>query len=209
MSPAAGGSALPEAARQLSPDDFVLFRRADWAVPPGEILAHLRAEISWRQESITLFGKTHMQPRLICWMGDPDCFYRYSGAQYVPQLWHPLVSDLRQRVEALAGVQFNSVLLNLYRDGQDSMGYHADDEPELGARPVIASLSLGAARAMHLRHRRDRALPTQKLVLEDGDLLVMRGNSQRDWKHAVPKTRMALGPRINLTFRLIRSLSVI
>lgn len=209
MNPATGGSALPEAARQLPPDDFLLLRRADWGVPPGDILSRLVAEISWRQESITLFGKTHMQPRLICWMGDPDCTYRYSGTQHVPQPWHPLVSDLRAGLEALAGATFNSVLLNLYRDGQDSMGFHADDEPELGAHPVIASLSFGAARAMHLRHRRDRALPTQKLVLEDGDLLVMRGNSQQDWKHAIPKTRTASGPRINLTFRLIRSPSPI
>lgn len=204
MSDDRGGAALPDTASLLSPDDFSLSPCLDLGMATEDILKRLTAEIPWRQEAITLFGKRHMQPRLLCWMGDAGSTYRYSGVLHSPQPWHPLVDNLRERVEALAGARFNSVLLNLYRDGQDSMGFHADDEPELGVAPVIASLSLGAARIFHLRHRRDGAVPTQKLRLTDGSLLIMRGNSQRDWKHGVPKTRMAVGPRINLTFRLIR-----
>ncbi|MGE4430535.1 MAG: alpha-ketoglutarate-dependent dioxygenase AlkB [Sphingobium sp.] len=169
----------------------------------ADLFGRLREEIDWRQESITLFGKTHLQPRLICWMGDPGCSYRYSGKRWEPQGWHRLVAMLRDRVERLAAARFNSVLLNYYRDGQDSMGYHADDEAELGPRPIIASLSLGAERIMHLRHRHDRSEPTRRIALADGSLLVMRGDMQANWKHAIPKRRSATGPRINLTFRMI------
>lgn len=180
-----------------------------WPDPdPGEdeqrLFARLRDGIGWRQESITLFGKTHLQPRLICWMGDPGCRYRYSGTLWDPQPWHPLVAALRDRIEALSGARFNSVLLNLYRDGRDGMGFHADDEPELGPRPIIASLSLGAERVMHFRHRHDRDAPTFRLPLAGGSLLLMRGDTQANWKHAIPKRGRPTGPRINLTFRRIR-----
>lgn len=169
----------------------------------ADLLGRLRDEVDWRQESITLFGKTHPQPRLICWMGDPGCRYRYSGKWWEPQGWHPLVASLRDRAGALADARFNSVLLNYYRDGQDSMGFHADDETELGSRPVIASLSLGAERVMHWRHRHDRGEPTHRLPLGDGSLLVMGGDTQANWNHAIPKRRVPLGPRINLSFRTI------
>ena len=209
MSDAKGGSPLPETARELPDHDFQLVPHADLGAPKQEILTRLTVEIPWRQEAITLFGRTHAQPRLICWMGDPGYVYRYSGMVHKPQPWHPLVSNLRARVEELADAHFNGVLLNYYRDGNDSMGFHADDEPELGARPVIASLSFGAGRLLKLRHRQDCALPTQKLSLQDGSLLVMRGNSQRDWKHAIPKMRRIMEPRINLTFRQIRFPTII
>lgn len=180
-----------------------LFPSIDWGLPSPEILARLTAEISWRQESITLFGKTHLQPRLLCWMGDPGSFYSYSGKRHDPVPWHPLVADLRQRVERLAGAPFNAALLNLYRDGQDSMGFHADDEPELGPQPIIASVSFGAERVTHFRHRHDRTLATRRVPLPDSSLLIMRGSTQANWNHAIPKTRKAIGPRINLTFRRI------
>ncbi len=183
--------------------DLLLFPAIVPAESCAAMLARLRAEIPWRQESIALFGHTRLQPRLICWMGDAGCAYRYSGRTWEPAPWHPLVAQLRERIETATGERFNSVLLNLYRDGQDSMGFHADDEPELGARPVIASLSLGAERILHFRHRQDRTLPTHKLALPDGSLLVMRGNTQANWKHAIPKTRRPVGPRLNLTFRTI------
>jgi len=183
--------------------ELQLFRQADWGEPTDRLLARLIAEIPWRQQSITLFGKTHMQPRLICWMGEPGCTYRYSGARWEPEPWHPLVDALRVRVEALSDARFNAVLLNLYRDGADSMGYHADDEPELGEQPVIASLSFGAERTMHFRHRHDPAQPTQRVTLGDGDLLMMRGDTQKSWRHAIPKTQRPIGPRVNLTFRRI------
>lgn len=204
MSGSRGGEILPDTALDLPRDDFALFESPDWGVSTTQLLASLIADIPWRQERITLFGKAHMQPRLICWMGDPECVYRYSGKSWAPERWHPCVANLLTRAESYADVRFNSVLLNYYRDGQDSMGFHSDDEPELGDQPVIASLSLGATRVMQLRHRHDRLVPTRRLLLTDGSLLVMRGNSQRAWKHAIPKSRTALTPRINLTFRLIR-----
>ena len=187
----------------LRDGDLLLVPAVNPGQPSADIVQRLREEIPWRQESITLFGRTHMQPRLICWMGDAGRAYRYSGRTWTPEAWHPLVADLRARIEAATGERFNSVLLNLYGDGRDSMGFHADDEPELGERPVIASLSLGAERVMHFRHRHDRALPTHKLILTDGSLLVMRGDTQANWKHAIAKTRRPVGPRINLTFRRI------
>lgn len=189
----------------LPTPDIALINGGDWGASNDAILTRLIDEIPWRQQSITLFGKTHLQPRLICWMGDPGCTYAYSGAQWAPEPWHRLVADLRERVEALAGETFNSVLLNLYRDGKDSMGLHADDEPELGPRPSIASLSFGAERVMHFRHRHDRTRPTERISLSDGSLLVMRGDTQADWKHAIPKTRRPIGPRVNLTFRRVKS----
>ncbi len=186
--------------------DLLYWPARDWeAAASGKLFARLQEEIPWRKEQITLFGKTHLQPRLICWMGDPDCRYTYSGKQWEPQSWHPLVAELKHEVEHIIGHRFNSVLLNLYRDGQDSMGFHADDEPELGHRPVIASLSLGAMRIMHFRHRQDRTLETFRLPLEDGSLLLMRGDTQSNWKHAIPKRRSCTGPRLNLTFRTIIS----
>jgi len=183
--------------------ELVLHKRQDWGVSHDECLSRLITEIPWWQESITLFGNTHLQPRLICWMGDPGCTYAYSGKRHEPELWHPLVRALRSKTEAMTGAHFNSVLLNYYRDGQDSMGYHADDEPELGKHPIIASLSFGAQRIMHFRNRHDRSITTQKITLTDGSLLVMRGACQAHWKHAIPKTRKAIGPRVNLTFRKI------
>lgn len=187
----------------LADADLTLIDHVDWGLPACDILARLIAEIPWRQESISLFGRTHMQPRLVCWMGDPGCAYRYSGRTWTPRPWHPLVMELRDRVEAATGERFNSVLLNLYRDGNDGMGFHADDEPELGPAPVIASLSLGAERMMHFRHRHDRGLPTRRIPLSGGSLLVMRGDTQANWRHAIARTRKAVGPRINLTFRRI------
>ena len=183
--------------------DVQLIQHVDWGSPTSEILSRLIAEIPWRQERIRLFGKTYLQPRLICWMGDPGCSYAYSGKRYEPEPWHPLVAELRCRIEKIAGTAFSSVLLNQYRDGQDSMGWHADDEPELGDRPVIASLSFGVERVMHFRHRHDRDISAQRIALADGSLLIMRGDTQANWKHAIPKTRKPLGPRVNLTFRHI------
>lgn len=190
-------------AHAVPPLDISLMKGTDWGLPTSDILSRLIAEIPWRQERITLFGKAHLQPRLICWMGDPGCSYRYSSVLHEPDPWHELVAALRSRIEKLAGTEFNSVLLNYYRDGNDSMGFHTDDELELGDRPLIASLSFGATRLMHFRHRHDAGSPTQRIALHDGSLLVMGATMQRDWKHAIPKTRKPIGPRINLTFRQI------
>lgn len=175
-----------------------------WLSPSIAELAFsvLHGQISWETHRLRLFGRWVDAPRLSCWIGDPGAVYRYSGRTFAPQPWPHALLPLRQRLREELGVDFNSVLANLYRDGRDAMGWHSDDEPELGPEPVIASLSLGAARRFVLRRRDDHAVK-QALVLEPGSLLVMRGASQRDWQHALPRTARPVGPRINLTFRRI------
>ena len=168
----------------------------------GALLAGLSASVPWRQEKIRMFGKEVDQPRLTAAFADPGVRYRYSGLTLEPHPWSPELLDIRRRAEQDAGRRFNYVLCNLYREGRDSMGFHADDEPELGKDPVIASVSLGATRRFVLRHRR-RPLPPVALELTDGSLLVMAGTTQHHWLHGVPRTRAPVGPRINLTFRWI------
>ncbi len=159
------------------------------------------AEITPRQESIVLFGRQVLQPRLSLWMG--DAAYRYSGRRFEPEPWTPAVRELRQRVEERAGCRFNSVLVNLYRDGRDAMGMHADDEPELGPRPVIASVSFGAARRFVMKPKRANDMARRELLLRHGSLLVMKGDTQRTWLHAVPRAAHVQTSRLNLTFREI------
>ncbi|MBC8085268.1 MAG: alpha-ketoglutarate-dependent dioxygenase AlkB [Hymenobacter sp.] len=168
-------------------------------------LAELTTTIPWQQQPIKLFGKEVMQPRLTAWHGDPAARYAYSGLTLEPQPWTPALRQLRQQVEVATNAHFNSVLLNLYRTGQDSMGWHADNEPELGPEPVIASVSLGAIRRFRLRPRDSRHTPHEPVSLDllPGSLLLMRGLTQRHWVHAVPKTARPAAPRLNLTFRLI------
>ena len=156
-------------------------------------------ETPWEARSIILFGKEVPQPRLACWYG--DLAYSYSGITLDPRPMTPTLLEIKQRCEEAASAQFNSVLVNLYRDGQDSMGLHADDEPELGAEPVIASVSFGGERNFRLRHRQSKEL--QQVSLASGSLLVMSGLSQQCWMHDVPKTKKFVEPRINLTFRYI------
>lgn len=176
----------------------------DWlpADAAAALQARLVAEVPWTVHRIRMFGRWVDSPRLSCWMGDPQARYRYSGALFEPEPWHPAILALLPRVEAECGARFNSVLLNRYRDGRDSMGWHSDDEPELGPAPVIASLSLGAARRFLLRMKADHAV-RREWRLADGDLLVMRGDCQRLAQHALPKMAGALGERINLTFRWV------
>jgi alkylated DNA repair dioxygenase AlkB len=179
----------------------------DLGASPALLFAALRAELEWREETIFLFGREVPQPRLLAWYGDPAARYRYSGRLHHPLPWTVRLLDLKVIVEGIVGAQFNSVLANLYRDGSDSMGLHADDEPELGERPVIASLSLGEERTFRFRHRHDRRLAPRQFTLASGSLLVMAGDTQRNWKHEVPKSRKTLGPRINLTFRQVQQAS--
>lgn len=166
-------------------------------LPVDDVMARLVAQTAWRSETITLYGKQHVQPRLSAWHGDAR--YRYSGMTLEPLPFTPLQLVLKQAVEQVSGHTFNSVLLNYYRDHHDSMGFHSDDERELGPAPVIASLSFGAARTFILKHKR---LPrTLKLSLGDGCLLVMAGATQANWRHGINKEGHPCGPRINLTFR--------
>lgn len=171
---------------------------------PGALFAQLMVGVNWRSESITLFGRRMAQPRLIAWYGDPGASYGYSGKRFEPQPWTPPLRDIRKCLEETLDASFNSVLANLYRHERDSMGLHADNEPELGDQPVIASVSLGETRVFRLKHATRRDLKPLKLELPSGSLLVMRGDTQRYWKHEVPKSRRPCGPRINLTYRLVK-----
>jgi alkylated DNA repair dioxygenase AlkB len=164
------------------------------------LFAQLVAEVPFATHTIRIVGREVPQPRLSAWVGDPDAVYTYSGLRNTPSAWTPALAALRERISEACGAPFNSVLCNLYRNGQDSMGIHADAEPELGPEPIIASLSLGAVRRFQLRHKRD-ARDRLDLDLPDGSLLVMRGALQQHYRHGVPKQRAITEPRINLTFR--------
>ena len=172
------------------------------AASADRLLLDLRERIAWENHRIRLFGREHASPRLSCWIGDPGTAYRYSGALFEPRPWPASLRPLRERLCAELGCGFNSVLANLYRDGRDCMGWHSDDEAELGPAPVIASVSLGATRRFVLKHR-DDALQKRAIELPHGSLLVMAGATQRHYRHALPRTARPVGARINLTFRCI------
>lgn len=175
-----------------------------WLDPPvaAALMAGLLAQVPWEVHRIVLFGREVASPRLSCWIGDADAAYRYSGTRFQPRPWLPALAALRDRLESELGQPFNSVLANRYRSGADAMGWHSDDEPELGPEPLIASISLGATRRFLMRHRRDPALRLA-LELPPGSLLLMGGPTQRHWKHSLPRTARPVGERINLTFRRI------
>ena len=162
----------------------------------------LVGELPLAPEALVIFGKDVLTPRLVSFHGEPHAAYGYSGKRFLPRPWTPGLEQIREVVHDATGVRFDCVLVNHYRDGHDAMGWHADDEPELGVDPVIASVSLGAERRFRLKHRR---LPNARLdlLLPDGSLLVMAGATQRHWLHALPKTATPVGPRINLTFRRV------
>lgn len=166
-------------------------------------LAALLAETPWQQPELFIHGRYHRVPRLTAWYGEPEARYRYSGQVHEPLPWTPLLNEIRQRVVTAVGQPLNAVLLNYYRDGQDSMGWHSDAEAELGRNPLIASLNLGGSRRFDLRRVGSTRIG-HSLMLEHGSLLVMRGPTQHHWQHQVAKTRQPCAPRLNLTFRLIR-----
>lgn len=184
-------------------DGGVLILHERWLAPEAAAAAftRLRDETPWRAEEIRIAGRSIPMPRLTAWYGDASATYVYSGLRNEPLPWTSLLADLRAAVAEAAGAALNSVLLNHYRDGRDSMGWHADDEPELGRDPVIASLSLGAPRRFVLRHAKKKNCG-MTLLLGDGALLVMAGTTQHFYRHAVPKEESA-GARINLTFRRV------
>jgi len=186
-----GDACIREYPQLFSPD------RAD------ELLKLLLAQIPWQQDSIRIAGKRIPVPRLQCWMGDRGSSYGYSGIRLEPVSWQPPITEIRQKIEALGHADFNSVLLNYYRDGQDSVAWHADDEPELGANPVIASLSLGAERKFQLRHKRDKGRDRYHMLLRNGSVLIMGKTLQNNWLHQLPKETTLRSPRINLTFRQV------
>jgi len=171
-----------------------------------ELFQRLQDEIPWERHRLRMFGRELEAPRLSCWIGDPGATYVYSRSRFEPRPWTPSLLSVRRRVEQACNARFNSVLANLYRDGDDAMGWHSDDEPELGTQPVIASLSLGAERRFRFRRRMPRgvrAAPPVGLTLAHGSLLHMAGGTQHHYQHDLPKSAAVVGPRINLTFRLI------
>jgi alkylated DNA repair dioxygenase AlkB len=165
-------------------------------------LEQLTKETPWRNDPITVFGKTYPQPRMTSLHGHTTDSYGYSGIVMQPNPMRKPLLDIEQKLQAFTKETFTTVLLNLYRDGQDSNGWHADNEKELGVNPVIASVSLGASRYFHLKHNSDKS-QRLKLELTHGSLLLMEGATQHFWKHQIAKTAKKVGPRINLTFRKV------
>ncbi len=161
----------------------------------------VRESTRWQQPEITLFGRRVLTPRLSCWMGDANAVYRYSNTTFTPEPWTQPVLELRKRLHSALGIRFNSVLLNYYRNGSDAMGWHSDDEPELGVQPLIASLSLGGERRFLLRRRQGGK--STALRLANGSLLVMQGDTQKFYQHSLPRTAKPVQPRLNLTFRTV------
>jgi alkylated DNA repair dioxygenase AlkB len=167
------------------------------------IFDRLIADVTWRQERILVWGKMYLQPRLVAWYGDRGSDYAYSGIKLTPLPWTDLLLEIKVRVETVTAASFNSVLLNYYRDNRDSMGFHSDDEPELGPKPIIASISLGEERTFIMKHKLNKLVKPVRLKLASGSLLLMKGETQRYWSHGIAKESRPCGPRINLTFRQI------
>jgi alkylated DNA repair dioxygenase AlkB len=182
--------------------DVVLYPSFFPAEIATKLFETLRYEIAWRQDDIRLFGRKIAQPRLTAWHGDPERCYTYSGLTMRPEPWTPTLDQIRHAVENASDDQFNSVLLNLYRNERDSNAWHSDDERELGSQPTIASVSLGAMRRFQFRHKTERERRLS-MDLSHGDLLIMRADTQRNWQHQLPKSTRPCGERINLTFRRI------
>lgn len=179
--------------------------QAQWldAATADQWLAALVEQTPWQQPQVQLYGRKLPVPRLVAWYGDAQASYRYSGLTHQPLPWTPLLAHIRAEVMQAVGQPLNGVLLNYYRDGQDSMGWHSDDEAVLGLNPLIASLNLGGTRRFDLR-RKGQSRIEHSMALQHGSLLVMRGATQHHWQHQVAKTRTHCAPRLNLTFRLIK-----
>ena len=162
----------------------------------------LKTSIIWEKHKIKLYGEVHDVPRLTAWYGDPNKSYEYSGIKLKTRLWNAGLLKIREKIETISKTKYNSVLLNLYRSGSDSVLWHSDDEPELGKNPVIGSLSLGEAREFQMKHKYNRDLK-QNILLQHGSFLLMKGKTQHNWLHQIPKRKNLKGERINLTFRTI------
>jgi alkylated DNA repair dioxygenase AlkB len=159
-------------------------------------------QLKWQQPKITLYGQERLIPRLQAWYGDPDSQYEYSKLLMQPLAWDPRLAKMKQACEQKCNARFNSVLANYYRNGNDSMGMHADNEPELGTEAIIASVSLGQTRRFTFKNINTKA--TYKIGLEHGSLLIMKGDTQQYWQHGMNKSRTQTGPRLNFTFRYVR-----
>jgi alkylated DNA repair dioxygenase AlkB len=187
----------------LADAEMYYLSRVELPKPADDLLRSLIERVPWRAEEVMVWGKRHPQPRLIAWYGDRGRGYTYSGIRLEPLPWNETLLKIKDNLEHLTASMFNSVLLNYYRDQNDSMGFHSDDEPELGPQPVIASLSLGERRSFVLKHKNRKDLKPVKIALESGSLLVMKSDTQKNWKHGIDKETRPCGPRVNMTFRYI------
>jgi alkylated DNA repair dioxygenase AlkB len=168
-----------------------------------DLFEELKHSILWKQDKMKIYGRAVNFPRLTSWYADGDKTYTYSGVVNTPIPFTPLLIQIKQAAEAQCGKQFNSALLNYYRNGEDSMGWHSDDEKELSGNPIIASASFGATRVFQFKHKQQKNAKIS-IALNNGSLLIMQGQTQHHWLHQVPKTTNDPGPRINITFRDIK-----
>ena len=185
--------------------DVSIMREIEMPLPYDQMLRKLIDQTIWRQEDVRIYGKVYQQPRLVALYADKGKTYDYSGISLNPLPWTDLLREIKRRVEDCTDVRFNAVFLNLYRDHNDSMGFHSDDERELGKNPAIASVTFGATRIFKLKHKFLKELPPVKIPLEAGTVLLMKGQTQHFWKHGIDKQREPCGPRVNLTFRTLLS----
>ena len=186
--------------------DAEIFYHSDFftSLQASELLKKLQEKIEWTQNRIRFYGKESLVPRLEAWYGDPGKSYAYSGIHMDPKPWTDELLLIKKAIEPVAGVTFNSVLINYYRDGADRVAWHSDDEKELGQNPVIGSVSLGAERKFKLRHKKYKTNGLKHdIMLNHGSFLLMKGSTQHHWMHEIPRTAKPIGPRINLTFRII------
>lgn len=209
-------SQLAEALTQFSAAQAIDIADANVSLVPGYLSAAqgrklfdtLIDSLDWEQPRLKMFGREVLSPRLHAWHGDDDAHYRWSGRVWQPKPWPPALGRLRDRLQRQLSIRFNSCLVNRYRSGEDAMGWHADDEPELGLNPVIASISIGAVREFDFQHRGLRdlngAAAKHRIPLADGSLLLMFGETQQHWKHRIRRQRNVSGERLNLTFRVVR-----
>jgi len=182
--------------------NLTIFRQFLSVQQAEALFQQLRAEVSWQQEQIQVYGRSINIPRMSAWYGDAHKVYTYSGLRSDPLSWTPGLLEIKKIAEEQCQYKFNSALANLYRDGSDSVAWHSDNEPELGNTPVIGSVSLGESRTFQMKHKTKKNLK-YSIQLESGSLLLMKGDTQNNWLHQVPKTTKTLNERINLTFRFI------
>lgn len=168
----------------------------------NELYEIFKDQLAWQQDQLRVFGKWHPIPRLQAWYGDSEAIYKFSGQRFAPRAWHPQLAILRQRLLRI-GISTNAVLANYYRNGQDKMGWHRDNERSLGVQPTIASVSLGTARTFQLKHKVSGE--RVDILLESGSLLIMAGDMQQHWLHALPMRKGVTSGRINLTYRLVNT----
>lgn len=192
-------------ARLNMPDaDVFIYRNLFSKKESDKLFSELYKNINWKQESILMYGKSIPIPRLTAWYGDDEKSYTYSKIVMNPEPWTLALQSIKSRIESLTAVNFNSVLLNLYRSGSDSVSWHSDDEPELGINPIIGSVSFGGTRRFIFKHKYNKELSRIEVDLTHGSFLFMGGATQHFWQHQVPKTAKSVQPRINLTFRTIQ-----